>query len=275
MENLLKPNQFQPQDIQYSKSQGTSIRVALQKKPIRIQVTKAEYSLPMKFDKFRLNLFLDGYTDGKTHNQSHQIQILQDKLLELDQSIPKLAYKHRKRWFTEDLWDESLETFQENYYSLVQTDKVTNRNCLKLNLFNTNSNLSCETYNENKELMTDPIAVLQELAFSDNLLSGIIQSKYIWINEEAFGMNWEILQMKINPIVKMPIGSNILAEYDDVIKHEFKPIDSLNQQETKSTKLLASNEKESPANTNNSESQDVDLQQFEVKQFKNYLLEED
>ena len=88
--------------------------------------------------------------------------------------------------------------------------KSAKTDCIRFNLFDTDNLI----YNENNEMMEktknkeDP---LQELAFSKYHISMILKCRGIWIVEEAYGLSWDIYQIKLfKPKIELPIGCQFL-----------------------------------------------------------------
>lgn len=155
----------------------------------RLQFVKLPYSLPLKYDKLRLTVRLKPKSK------------LYKTLSSLDNIIPNLAYENRKKWFSEDLWDNELEAFQANYHKLLQLPDDTDSDYVSLgfNLFFRYNNLTTEIYDHNNKIIKDQIQIIQELGFGNYLLSGLFQIKSLWFNNEAYGISLELLQLKMIP----------------------------------------------------------------------------
>ena len=85
--------------------------------PLYLLSPKLEYSLPVKYQKLRLTVYLSDSTDSTKKTKFGTL------FEEIDKFIPELAFKHRKEWFDESLWDSNVNTFRESYKRQIGYDK--------------------------------------------------------------------------------------------------------------------------------------------------------
>lgn len=204
--------------VGYKKSTGKTIYVTyaptastgISLDKFYISTPKLSYSLPVKYEKLRITLFL------KTNSK---FKIF---LKHLDEYIPKIAFDNRKDWFDEDLVTNDQESFYKNYHKQIQSDKNTKLDCIRFNL---PPDLEKTTFNEMNQLIDTKIGLdpFQELSFSQGQISLLLKCRGIWINQEAYGVSWDVVQLKIfRPADTLPKGSLILTTLDQVKAYQPK-----------------------------------------------------
>lgn len=189
--------------------------IGLQGIPLYLLSPKFEYSLPVKWERLRLSVYLNCLkaNDSLCQPKGKQFGIL---FKQLDEYIPNIAYKNRKEWFDESLWESDLTTFQENYRRQIAYDKEKELDCIRFNLMDTEGMI----YNESNKLIDTIADPLQELAFSKHHISILLKCRGIWIVEEAYGLSWDIVQIKLyKPKIALPIGCRPL-DYDAIKAHQ-------------------------------------------------------
>ena len=212
--------------------------------PLYLLTPKLEYNLPVQWERLRLTIYLmpDSINSVIDNNEPETIQkeninaiqqtntpVAQSKLKgkqfgrlfkQLDEVIPNMAYKNRKLWFDESLWEAEPSVFQENYRRQVSYDKDKARDCVKFNLMDTADLI----YNEANQLIDTIADPLQELAFSKHYISMLLKCRGIWIVEEAYGLSWDIMQIKMyQPKNVLPSGCRAL-DYTDIKNHQLAEI---------------------------------------------------
>jgi len=165
---------------------GKFIPIKYDNQPLYLLMPKMKFFIPAKYEKLRLSLY---FGQGKSQCQ----QFFQ----ELDEYVAKLAYTNRFQWFSDEpIHNLDFVSFFDNYHQQIQYENE--KSCIRVNL---PTNLHNIVYDCNNKQMENP---LQELLFSQSKISIIIKCKGIWINEETFGLYWEVVQMKLFPIKHHP-----------------------------------------------------------------------
>lgn len=186
-----------------------SVSVTYLNKPLYLQSPKLEYNLPMKWDRLRLSLYLKASD-----------KIFSPLFQQLDQYIPELAYKMRKEWFDESLWDGDPDLFRENYRRQVMHDTTKNLDCIRFNILDTEKII----YNEQNQLLDEVGDPIQELAFSKYNIVVLLKCRGIWVVEESFGLSWDVIQLKLyKPKTCLPLGSHQIT-YSDIKDHHAKEV---------------------------------------------------
>ena len=271
---IWKGSEVSTEHLRFTKSKGKFISVECfnqerkKSEKFYLLTPKMEYYLPVRYERLRISLFLDKDRNTK----------FSGFFKELDEYIPKIAYKNRKEWFEGDemITDMDFESFFENYYHQVQTDKDTKQDCLRFNL---PLDLDRTLYNEENKLIESSIGLdpLQELAFSKYRVSILLRCRGIWINEEAYGLSWDAYQLKVFEVDKsLPQGCQFLPDLEAVRNHVPKPI-LIREIEPPKADIIPSpsnpNDIQSESQDNNSE-KDSDIESAKPK-IVNYLMMDD
>lgn len=207
VENFIFSKKNKSVSVEYSPKIGDKV-------PLYLLSPKLEYSLPVKWEKLRLSVYLQ--ESNKSQGGKITGKQFGSLFKQLDEYLPVLAHKNRKEWFDESLWDSDISAFQENYRRQIAFDKEKGLECIRFNLIDPEGMI----YNENNQLIDTNTDPLQELAFSKHYISILLKCRGIWIVEEAYGLSWDIIQMKLyEPKNTLPIGCHPL-EYDAIKSHQ-------------------------------------------------------
>ena len=177
-----------------------------------------EYKMQVKYDRLRISMTYGG--------ESREVKFFN----RVDEYVPKIVYANREKWFPEDFHCLSFEEYKENYHKIVlvadeivdaQTDSVQVMDVFKIAASaetvaeqtikykiwfpvstDNMGELTIPIYDSNKNLLGtgdfSHIDPFQELAFSNRKIGSLVRLNSIWIKEEAYGVNMNIVQIKLS-----------------------------------------------------------------------------